>query len=165
MRRVLPLALVVAVAACGGRTADDRSSGTALAYEVLTTGLHGPAEAREIAIRDAARFREVWPDRESPPAVDFDSSLVVFVALGQRPTGGYSVAVASVRRSDGGVIVRYVEREPGPGCMTTQALTAPYQVVKLPVVGGPVRFERRVEVRSCPAEARGIQSSTGKPES
>ncbi len=47
---------------------------------------------------------------------------------GEKPTGGYSLAVESARIEGDQVTVRLRLKEPLPGAMVTQALTYPYAV-------------------------------------
>ena len=47
---------------------------------------------------------------------------------GQKPTGGYSLAVRSARLQGGRVTVELALEEPSPDAMVTQALTYPYAV-------------------------------------
>jgi hypothetical protein len=88
------------------------------------------APAREI-IRDDPAYARLWASLGAGqrPAVDFSRDVVIAVAAGQRTTGGHSIAVERVTRAGGGLTVDVVETVPGPGCVTTQALTQPVDVV------------------------------------
>jgi len=61
--------------------------------------------------------------------VDFTHDLVIAVASGQQSTGGHSIAVGRVTRVGPGLAVEVTETEPPKGCMTTQAMTQPVDVV------------------------------------
>lgn len=169
-----PLALAVAVLAalaqssCGGRS-DGESPITSPAE--ATPAVTQPAPVRilsvqqsefeapaELVIRDRAAWESAWgrvnravtiDGPAAAPAVDFGASTVVLVALGQRGTGGYEVRVDDVVRGGGRTVVRYTVSEPGAGCMTTQALTAPVDVVRVPRIDGTVAFERRTVRSTC----------------
>ncbi|HBL50580.1 MAG TPA: hypothetical protein DDZ65_10095 [Firmicutes bacterium] len=58
-------------------------------------------------------------------------SKYIFIALGPRPTGGYSVAIKSVTERQGVVTVVYGEQKPEKGAMVTQAFTYPWIVIKI----------------------------------
>lgn len=75
----------------------------------------------------------------TPPAVNFEASSVVTFFLGQRPTGGYGVQYVSARASGDTAVVTVRTTAPGPGSITTQALTSPFLSV---TVSG--RFTRAV---------------------
>ena len=72
----------------------------------------------------------------SPPMVDFSREGVLLVAMGTRPSAGYSLslagALATVR--DGVLLVRVDWREPPPGYRQAQIVTSPCLVLKVPAV-------------------------------
>jgi hypothetical protein len=105
-----------------------------------------------LVIRDANAWANFWSELGvgDRPAIDFTRDIVVAVAAGQRPTGGYEIAVDQVRQSNGELTVEVVETSPGPNCMTAESLTQPVDVVVLPAL--TVRswsFVERKEVRGC----------------
>jgi protease stability complex PrcB-like protein len=112
----------------------------------------GIGEARRLIIRDANAWAEFWSELGTGgrPEVDFTRNVVVAVAAGQRPTGGYEIRVDQVRQVNGELRVEVVETTPGPNCMTTASLTQPVDVVV--VQGVPPRswsFAERRDVRGC----------------
>ena len=92
-----------------------------------------------------------WQGGEYPvaPAVDFSRELVVAVTMGERSSGGYTIRVDSVYRSNGGYEVVVRSESPGASCPVTAALTAPADAVKLPGVTGAIRFREKTVVRDC----------------
>ena len=101
-------------------------------------------------IRDDASYAQFWASLGAGgerPAVDFTRDVVLAVAGGQRNTGGYSIAVDRVNRSGSGVAVEVVETTPGRGCLMTQALTQPVDVVVVAAADARTWSfrERRVE--------------------
>lgn len=109
----------------------------------------------EVLVRDRVTWETTWQRlhngvvADPAPAVDFARDMVVLVAAGQRPTGGTSVRVDGVGPEPGGAVVRYTVTEPGAGCMSTQVMTAPVEVVRAPRVAGPVRFDRKTARAGC----------------
>lgn len=94
-------------------------------------------------IQDEAAFAELWEDLfsyrdEAPerPEIDFDETYVVFASLGQRPTGGYAVAVTEARYmpDQNEVMVEVTERVPSETCAAIQVLTYPYTVATVDAV-------------------------------
>lgn len=63
--------------------------------------------------------------------VDFSSSKVLIVDMGQRITGGYSVDVTSIEIHPGNVRANVVLTVPGAGCIVTEALTNPFMFVEV----------------------------------
>jgi hypothetical protein len=93
-----------------------------------TSGITPPAR---LVIRDDSSYASVWTSlgAGARPAVDFSRDIVIVAAAGQRATGGNAIAVERVSRTGDGLAVEVVETNPGPGCMTTQALTQPVDVI------------------------------------
>lgn len=112
----------------------------------------GIGEARRLVIRDANAWANFWSELGvgDRPAVDFTRDMVVAVAAGQRPTGGYEIAVDRVRQANGELTVEVVETAPGPNCVTTASLTQPVDVVVIPALTARSwSFVERKEVRGC----------------
>ena len=117
--------------------------------------------AARVVVRDAARWQAQWNTiwgRTTPvpalPAVDFTREMVVVAAMGGRSNGGYTIRIDSVTASagltpGGGALVWVSSTSPGPRCVTTQALTAPVDAVRMPLVGGPINFHERALVTNC----------------
>jgi hypothetical protein len=94
-----------------------------------TSSITTPAR---IVIRDDGAYAKFWAglgDPGSRPSVDFTHDLVIAVAAGQQSTGGHSIAVERVTRIGQGLAVEVTETVPPQGCMTTQAITQPVDVV------------------------------------
>jgi len=82
------------------------------------------------------RYESLWRTHinDTPaPSVDFEKESVVFLIMGPRPTGGYAVTPESVTRSGNDLFVKTRIQEPEKGAMTTQAFTAPYAVIAVPM--------------------------------
>ena len=122
---------------------------------MLTQHTSGFDEPTELVIRDRAALETAWArvfnqvQGNPAPAVDFSREMVILVALGARRSGGYDIHVDAVAGSGNGAVVRYTATSPGEGCMTTQALTSPVDVVRTPRITGTVRFDRREVVQRC----------------
>jgi PrcB C-terminal len=112
----------------------------------------GVGEARRLVIRDANAWANFWSELGvgDRPAVDFTRDIVLAVTAGQRPTGGYEIAVDRVRQANGELTVEVVETTPGPNCITTASLTQPVDIIVVPAVTARSwSFIERKEVRGC----------------
>ncbi len=100
----------------------------------VSSGVRG---ARRLAIRDSGTWSRFWSELGAgvQPQVDFGRDLVIAVASGERSSGGHDITVQRVSRSGGELRIEVVETSPGPGCMTTAALTQPVDVVVVPAAG------------------------------
>jgi hypothetical protein len=108
------------------------------------------------AISTVAEWKTLWADIESHssaedpasssgvnalPKIDFNRYTLIVVALGQRPTGGYSVAFHSVRESESQIdVVAHELRPHGKSCIVTTAVTYPVAFALIPVAHKPVHF-------------------------
>jgi len=107
-------------------------------------------------IMNEQEFIELWtliygtggPQR---PYVDFARSEVIAVFDGTHSSGGYLVAVTGVEDA-GGVRTIYILRQsPGEGCITTEAITSPFQLISVSRTKSPVARDEAVGVRDCGA--------------
>jgi protease stability complex PrcB-like protein len=163
VRRMAVLAAML-MAACGGAGPDGGSSAPLAGSPVAATPVvpPGPRTARSgftsperAVLRDAGAWQAFWsrmnagldPAPEAP-AIDFAHEMVLAAALGTRPTGGYDVAIEAAL--DGASLhARVTETRPGMGCMTTQALTSPVALVRVPRTDAQVAWSDRVQTRDC----------------
>lgn len=115
----------------------------------------GLTDPQRLVIRDqvawAAVWAAMWPDGSAQPLpqVDFAREVLVVVALGQRPTGGYGILVDSATATPSGLSVRIRTISPGPRCAVTQSLTQPVDIARLPRSEAAVRFQDQGEVNAC----------------
>lgn len=83
------------------------------------------------------------------PTVDFTKQMVVGVAIGLEPTGGFNVVISGVTEVNGGVTVDATVTTPGPSCAVTTAVTEPVDLAQIPVMSGPITFEKITKTNSC----------------
>lgn len=125
-------------------------------FTVLGQGLRasGETERKNYAVRDESTFDELWlkvhgDDGEVQPTVDFDEYQVIGVFAGIKQTGGYAVSVVSVTDTETERKVVIAITEPGPTCTVSQALTNPYQLIRLPASDLPLTREYVDDIRLC----------------
>jgi hypothetical protein len=150
-------ALVLAAGCAAERSVDGEETSASIPYETLLdetqSGLDQPVSE---VVRDEATWVELWErihrgvtPRPSPPAVDFSRHMLIAVATGTRPSGGFDITVRSVVVRDATLEVEVLETCPAPDAIVTMALTRPVEVVRLDKVPqGPVF--RQVRSPSCP---------------
>jgi len=102
---------------------------------------------------DAAGFHSFWAGHApgtAPPAVDFDSAMVVVGMVGVRHEAGDSVEVRRILRVAVGTVLEVVERVPGNFCSPAARTRVPYHVVVAPRTPLPHQFAiRDRELVSC----------------
>lgn len=114
---------------------ENGAAAVAVPFTELARGADAPIDRRaNYLIVSPEQFSDLWEmigATEPMPDVDFSTYVVAAVFAGEKPNGGYDINVSSVTDAD----VRTVTvtlAEPGGDCMFTQAITAPYQIIKLP---------------------------------
>jgi hypothetical protein len=80
-------------------------------------------------IETQAQYDALGDENIFPGGVNFDENDLVIVALGEQPTGGYSINIESLQLEGGELAVTGKASAPGPDAVTTQALTYPYSAV------------------------------------
>jgi hypothetical protein len=98
---------------------------------------------RQVVVQQDSDWRALWrqhaPD-EDAPRVDFTTRTVLAVFLGSRNTAGYAVEITRVVRTPAATTARYHESRPGGGQILAQMITAPFHIVSVPRIVGPVSF-------------------------
>jgi hypothetical protein len=84
----------------------------------------GPGQPRVVVAPSTAALSEAI----GANIPDSGNGTYLAAYWGQKPTGGYSLAVESARLAGDRVTVELALREPPPDAMVTQALTYPYAV-------------------------------------
>jgi len=100
----------------------------------VSSGIKG---VRQLVIRDPATWAQFWSELGAgvQPKVDFGRDLVIAVASGERASGGHDIEVQRVTRTGGELRIEVLRTSPGPGCMTSAALTQPVDVVVVSAAG------------------------------
>jgi hypothetical protein len=124
-------AVPVAPAPAAGYAPYDSSTSIAIRRigQWSTSAITTPAR---VVIRDDNAYAKFWAglgDPGSRPSVDFTHDVVIAAAAGQQSTGGHSIAVDRVTRIGAGLAVEVTETVPPQGCVATQALTQPVDMV------------------------------------
>jgi PrcB C-terminal len=100
----------------------------------VSSGITG---SRRLVILDPATWTHFWSEVGAGvrPQVDFANDLVIAVAAGERTTGGHDIEVRRVTRVGNELRIEVLETFPSEGCVTTQATTAPVDVVMVAATG------------------------------
>ncbi|MCM0612767.1 protease complex subunit PrcB family protein [Marinobacter sediminum] len=119
----------------------ETTAGAPLARQIAQSahcGLTAPGHVHLKSEADVGRL-EALPARnmslEPLRAIDFESEHVVLAALGQKPTGGFSVTLAGSKIVDERLELAVSVREPEPGMIVSQALTTPCAVIAVTASG------------------------------
>ena len=77
--------------------------------------------------------------------IDWDKQMLVVVAAGAKPTGGFRVEIESLRIKDRTLTVNWKLHRPAAGDIVTQVITHPSQVVLVERWPGSVHFNPPLE--------------------
>lgn len=134
----LGLAAALLVACAAGMSGGSDAAVEQPFETVLAETHSGVVEPRREVIRDQASWVRLWAEIHAGvtpapplPAVDFAQHMLIAVALGTRPSGGFGVKVLSVVSRGERLEVSVAESCPAAGAMVTLALTQPVEVVRV----------------------------------
>jgi hypothetical protein len=125
---------------------------TAFAADLKTIdkgAFSGVDKPLQVVVTNKTQWAELWQKHTAnklpktpPPQVDFNKESVIFVTSGQKNTAGYSVEITDVRREKGQTEIVVSTKEPKPGALVAEALSAPFHIVELPRIEGEVKFKK-----------------------
>lgn len=101
-------------------------------------------EPREVVARNDTEWQSLWRSlspRRAAAAVTFDTTMIVAVFLGSRPTAGYEPEIVGVRRDGDALVVEWREHVP-PDAGNPPNQTTPFVVAAVPQYAGEVRFRK-----------------------
>jgi hypothetical protein len=117
------------------------------------SGFTAPAR---LVIDNDADWRAAWAQAYigmtptlAVPAIDFSRSSVIIVASGTHNTGGYDIRITRLATADDHLYAEVLSTSPGSGCITTQALTQPFDIVRIPKPTGTVVFVEHPVTHDC----------------
>jgi PrcB C-terminal len=96
----------------------------------------------------------------SPAGVDFTNTMMLVIALGTRPSAGYSVIIQNAF-DDGTVIhVDVLEVRPGASCSSISVVAHPFSIVLVPQSVRPIKFEVSTADLDCNTKHRIVDDRT-----
>lgn len=117
--------------------------GTPVDFSVLPHWMGNQSDANHLVtyvVREQSEWESLWRTigRDEPFSFSRDK-LAIAIFLGPKPSEGYSIGIASIRRDGEDMYVRYVVNKPGERNRVGQP-TSPWFVQVLPPTTGRVRF-------------------------
>jgi len=108
-----------------------------LKWRIVAQGAYsGITEASQREITDSDSWRTYWASLHAQeltlpdlPEIDFSTEYLLCCAMGQQSGGGHEIGLAQLLTSGNGIEANWVFSHPGPGCITTMALSQPFLVV------------------------------------
>jgi hypothetical protein len=134
--------------------AETPDTGTEIPFTVVTEGQNTGTkfDGMMYPIGTKEEWDNMWiginPSLKGGPEFDFNANTAIGLFLEQQSTGGYGIDVTKITESNR-IIVYVVNKSPGLGCMTTEALTAPYKVLKIEKTKKPIIFKTEQKIVNC----------------
>lgn len=133
MKKISLSILILLLAACGASTPINTER--KVLYEILTQQSDGGGNIHFFEIlTEPNEIRMLQNDkklRDKISPLDVQKSNFVILNMGEKNTGGYSIAVESVIETDKNVIISVKESSPEPDSMVSQGFSYPFCVVKI----------------------------------
>ena len=99
---------------------------------------HGQYEGGAEFATQALKTQDVWTrfwghiGRPAPQALDETREMAIYIAVGERPTGGFVPKVISATEQDGKLVIVYADGAPSPESFVTQVITHPWVIAIVP---------------------------------
>ncbi len=123
----------------GTLAAEQRPQEEQLFFDILASGGNAlVSEQSHALIGSDAELLQAWNAAHAtlltpPPApeVNWERETVLALFLGSRPTGGYGISLERLSQQGAEIYADIRVSEPAPGAISTQALTSPWQMVRI----------------------------------
>jgi hypothetical protein len=133
MKKIRVVLISLVLVSCA-TTTTKRPEKTAL-FEVVSQQSDGGANIHFFEIiSEPNEFRMLQNDKKLRNKIgssDIQKSNFVVLNMGEKPTGGFSIAVDTVVETDKNIIISVKEKSPDKQAMVSQAFTYPFCVVKI----------------------------------
>lgn len=119
----------------------------------------GFSQATNKVITTQKELNEVWAilfanymKKDAAPEVDFKVNMLILVADGEKNSGGYSIKVNKAVTNESQTLVSVLHTSPGKNCITTEAITYPFQLVQIKKTSQKVVFDDLEKIIDCESE-------------
>lgn len=128
-----------------------------ISFTTLAEGNNGGfLEQKNVVVKSEEKLQEIWNEAYSNfmkkpplPKINFETSVVVLVAIGERNNGGFSVKVASVTEHENNLMIIAEENIPNDNCVTTSMISYPYEIIEFPVTHKKIVFKNVEKIYDC----------------
>lgn len=127
-----------------------------VSFEVLAEGVNSASisERKNYAVYTEADFARLWgmaygDDAPALPEIDFNRMYVIGVFAGEQSSGGHGINVSRVTDEGGTRTIAITLTAPGAGCVTTQALTSPFQLITVPTSSATLARTEQTVTTAC----------------
>lgn len=145
---LLLIALIIPIIGCGKKQAAvDVTMEKNINFTTIEQGAYcGLTEEKNYTITTNDEWQTFWQKLKAnqlaapnAPTVDFSQEMVIASAMGEQSTGGYKIEIDKIMETDK-ISVYLKKTTPNPQSFTSQALTQPYVIVKIPLTNKSFNF-------------------------
>jgi hypothetical protein len=133
MKKISFLFIIFLLVSCGATAV--KETGKKPLFEILTQQSDGGGNIHFYEIlTEPNEIKMLLNDKQLKnkiTAIEVQNSNFVILNMGEKSTGGYSIAIESVQETEKNIILNVQESSPEPGTMVTQGITYPFCVVKI----------------------------------
>lgn len=150
---IFPVLFSLAAFSCSSQGEEE----TIIPFEVIHGGTYSAiSEAKQVVITNNDDYQklmsEVYANLDQMPRipeVDFTKNDVAAVFMGARSNGGYMINFDKIVKRTNDVTCYIYETYPGKNCVTTDAVTQPYEIVKIPKMNKKIKFIIKQRTKDC----------------
>jgi len=140
--------------ACNGSSKTEKSS---VKFDSIGHGYYVSFdEKRMLVINSEKDFTKLWNDVyvnldqiPSFPEVDLNKYTVIAVFMGAQRTGGFDIKIDKIANINDKLVIEVTESAPGVNCMVTDAITKPYDMVKISKTDLEYEFKTSKVIKDC----------------
>ncbi len=105
----------------------------------------GDVEFSTLLIRTQVAWTRFWDrvGRPAPRALDETREMAIYIAVGERPTGGFKPGALSATERDGKYVILYTDGAPSRDTFVTQVITHPWVIAIVPKSVLPVEIKKQ----------------------
>lgn len=158
MRITTALFLTTILFSCANikELAQENSPKNVVFSELSVSDNSGFLEKKQQIITTSNAYDETWSElfsnymKKPPiPTINFETSMVILVAMGEKSNGGYSTNVKSIIETENQLIITVEEKIPAKNCMTTSVIVHPAQLIEIPVTSKEITFKIVEQIYNC----------------
>jgi hypothetical protein len=126
-------------------------------FDSLAHGLFCSIDVkRQVVLQNDADYQKLWNEvymnlDQMPiiPQIDLNKYTVIAVFMGAKNSGGYNISIDKITAIGEKLQVSVVESAPGANCVVTEAISKPYDFVKLKKTGKDITFNTKYITKDC----------------
>jgi len=111
---------------------------------------------KQVVLQKDSEYQKLWDEvymnlDQMPriPDVDLNKFTVIAVFMGIKNTGGYDIKIEKIKSKGDKLLVNVTESSPGTNCMVTDAISKPYEFVKIKKTDKEIEFNINYITKDC----------------